>query len=65
MDEAIDDFLGAMELERGLSANTIEAYTLDLMFFAAFLKRGGKTRPGDITRGDIAAFLREEREAGL
>ena len=65
MDEAIDDFLGAMELERGLSANTIEAYTLDLMFFAAFLRRGGKTSPGDITRADIAAFLREEREAGL
>ena len=65
MDEAIDDFLGAMELERGLSATTIEAYTLDLMFFAAFLRRAGKTRPGDITRADIAAFLREEREAGL
>lgn len=65
MDEAIDDFLGALELERGLSSNTIEAYALDLLFFSAYLKRSGKTSPADVTRFDIAAFLREQREAGL
>lgn len=65
MDEAIDDFLGALELERGLSKNTIEAYALDLLFFTAYLKRNGKTSPGEVTRFDIASFLREQREAGL
>ena len=33
------DFLGHLELERGLSRNTLEAYRSDLQQFAEFLER--------------------------
>ena len=54
-----------MLLEKGLAANTIEAYGSDLRFFAAFLKTRGVTAAAGITREHIADFLRGEREEGL
>src|SRR5437764_5111635 len=35
------DFLGHLELERGLSRNTLEAYRSDLQQYGAFLDRRG------------------------
>ena len=35
------EFLGTLELERGLSRNTVEAYRSDLQQFGAFLARRG------------------------
>ena len=35
------DFLAYLELERGLSRNTLEAYRSDLVQFGAFLEREG------------------------
>jgi integrase/recombinase XerD len=52
------DFLAYLELERGLSRNTLEAYRSDLLQFGAFLDR----RSLDVTEaghGDLAAFLSE------
>ena len=52
------DFLAYLELERGLSRNTLEAYRSDLLQFGKFL-RG---RDIDVLRaqhGDLAAFLAE------
>ena len=39
MEGLIGDFLAYMELERGLSRNTLEAYRSDLLQLAAFLRR--------------------------
>ena len=39
--ELMLDFLAYLELERGLSRNTLEAYRSDLMQFGAFLEREG------------------------
>ena len=52
------DFLAYLELERGLSRNTLEAYRSDLLQFGAFLSRRGVgvTAAG---HGDLAAFLTE------
>jgi integrase/recombinase XerD len=52
------DFLAYLELERGLSRNTLEAYRSDLLQFGAFLERRGRSA---ITagHGDLAAFLSE------
>ena len=36
------DFLAYLELERGLSRNTLEAYRSDLLQFGAFLGRAGR-----------------------
>ncbi|MFI4989393.1 MAG: site-specific tyrosine recombinase XerD [Solirubrobacterales bacterium] len=52
------DFLAYLELERGLSRNTLEAYRSDLLQFGEFLARRG-VRPSEATHGDLAAFLAE------
>jgi integrase/recombinase XerD len=52
------DFLAYLELERGLSRNTLEAYRCDLLQFGAFLDRHRLTVT-DARHGQIAAFLSE------
>jgi integrase/recombinase XerD len=52
-------------LERGLSDNTCEAYSGDLLFFAQFLKQKGRTSAKDVTREDVSEFLDVERVRGL
>jgi integrase/recombinase XerD len=52
------DFLAYLELERGLSRNTLEAYRSDLLQFGEFLdRRGLDVRAA--SHGDLAAFLSE------
>ena len=57
------EFLGTLELERGLSRNTLEAYRSDLQQFGAFLARRGE--PGEgldplaVTPADLADFVSE------
>jgi integrase/recombinase XerD len=52
------DFLAYLELERGLSRNTLEAYRSDLLQFGSFLARR-KVAVTDATHGDLAAFIAE------
>ena len=52
------DFLAYLELERGLSRNTLEAYRSDLLQFGEFLDRRG-LRAEHASHGDLAAFLSE------
>src|ERR1700742_1238944 len=52
------DFLAYLELERGLSRNTLEAYRSDLQQFGEFLGRRG-TDPLDVTGPDLADFVSE------
>jgi integrase/recombinase XerD len=52
------DFLAYLELERGLSRNTLAAYRCDLQQFGDFLSRRGLA-PVEATHGDLAAFLTE------
>jgi integrase/recombinase XerD len=52
------DFLAYLELERGLSRNTLEAYRVDLLQFGEFLRRRG-VRALDARHSDLAAFLSE------
>jgi integrase/recombinase XerD len=56
------DFLAYLELERGLSRNTLEAYRSDLLQFGGFLAR----RAVEVTaaqHGDLAAFISELAKA--
>jgi integrase/recombinase XerD len=55
------DFLGYLELERGLSRNTLEAYRSDLQQFGEFLGRRGLD-PLAVTPNDLAAFVSELAE---
>jgi integrase/recombinase XerD len=58
MERLLLDFLAYLELERGLSRNTLEAYRTDLLQFGAFLHRRG-LRATEAGHGDLAAFLAE------
>jgi integrase/recombinase XerD len=50
------DFLAHLELERGLSRNTLQAYRTDLLQFGEFLRARG-TDALRAQHGDLAAFL--------
>jgi integrase/recombinase XerD len=52
------DFLAYLELERGLSRNTLEAYRCDLLQFGEFLDRRA-IDACQAQHGDLAAFLSE------
>lgn len=58
------DFLGSLELERGLSRNTLEAYSNDLNQFLAFLDGRGKAAL-DATRDDVVGWLDLLAEGGV
>jgi integrase/recombinase XerD len=50
------DFLAYLELERGLSRNTLEAYRSDLLQYGAWLDRTGR-HAMSVEHSDISAFL--------
>jgi integrase/recombinase XerD len=52
------DFLAYLELERGLSRNTLEAYRSDLQQYGEFLARRG-VDPLGVMPADLAAFVTE------
>jgi len=54
--ELLLDFLAYLELERGLSRNTLEAYRSDLQQFGAFLERE-RTGPLDADHKLLAKFF--------
>jgi integrase/recombinase XerD len=52
------EFLATLELERGLSRNTLEAYRSDLQQYGAFLGRRDRD-PLEAAPADLAAFVSE------
>ncbi len=52
------EFLAALELERGLSRNTLEAYRSDLQQLGLFLARRDRD-PLEVSPADLAAFVSE------
>ena len=56
--ELVLDFLAYLELERGLSRNTLEAYRSDLQQYGDFLSRSGLD-PLAVAPADLAAFVSE------
>src|SRR5581483_1347602 len=61
--DLILDFLGHLELERGLSRNTLEAYRSDLQQYGAFLDRRGLSAL-EITPVEMADFVSELAAGG-
>jgi integrase/recombinase XerD len=58
LNDLVLDFLAYLELERGLSRNTLEAYRSDLQQYGEFLARRG-TDPLAVVPTDLAAFVSE------
>jgi integrase/recombinase XerD len=55
-EELMLDYLAYMELERGVSQNTLQSYRSDLLQFGAFLRERGTTAEGAAPR-DVGDFL--------
>ena len=65
MDEKpLKDFLDYIEIEKGLSRNTIRAYGRDLIRFLSYLRKRGLT-PLEATQKEISLFLTSLRKKGL
>lgn len=56
---AVEEFLGHVRVERGLSANTVAAYRRDLAIYVDFLSRRGIHDVGEVTPTDISEYVRE------
>lgn len=54
--EPMESFLAWLELERGLSANTLQAYARDLAQCAEFLVRSGRTDWVAVSGADLSAW---------
>ncbi len=59
LDPELADFVLYVRSERGLSPNTIEAYTRDLTHFTGFLKRQNVPAAKDVTKDHILKYLGE------
>ena len=61
----LEEFVNHLEVERGLSRNSITAYERDLRRFIGFLEKRGTHSLDDARRSDISAFLMSEKDRGL
>ena len=65
LDEPIDRFLAFVTVEKGLAANTLEAYGRDLSRFAAFAQREGLASLTEVDTAVILKYLIVLRREGL
>ncbi|BCS54675.1 site-specific tyrosine recombinase XerD [Geobacter sp. SVR] len=65
MNDYLDLFISYLTVEKGLSANTREAYSRDLARYLDFLEKKGCTTPAVVGAAEIAAFLGCLKEQGL
>jgi integrase/recombinase XerD len=65
LESLIDLYLAHLRVERGLSANTLDAYGADLGRFARFCEERQVLRPEDVELGLVSAYLHELANAGL
>lgn len=56
---AVEEFLGHVRVERGLSANTVAAYRRDLAVYIDFLSRRGIQDVAEVTATDVSEYVRE------
>jgi integrase/recombinase XerD len=64
-EQRLDQFLHYLVVEKGLSRNTLEAYSHGLNRFFDYLKRKGIRDPLQTGKFDVRAFLLTLRSAGL
>ena len=61
----VEDYLTLIELERGLSRNTVDAYARDLGRYLAWLDDRGTATFSQVTEQDLLAFRARLEEDGL
>jgi integrase/recombinase XerD len=65
MQVLLDEFINYLNVERGLSPHTLDAYRSDLDRFIAFLNKRGVKSLDDATRDTIGAYLMAEKSRGI
>ncbi len=65
MNELLDLFLSYLTVEKGLSRNTLEAYSHDVTGYLGFLEQQGISAPSDIRPSDITGYLGALMSSGL
>jgi integrase/recombinase XerD len=63
--EILDSFLHYLAVEKGLSRNTLEAYSRDLNAYLAFLEAEGITSLADTSKLTVMAFIKQLKKSGL
>ncbi|HSJ09116.1 MAG TPA: site-specific tyrosine recombinase XerD [Longimicrobiales bacterium] len=58
-------FIDHLDIERGLSPRTVDAYGRDLARLVAFLTARAVPRPGDVTATDLREFVYHLKDQGL
>ena len=56
---ALDLFLSHLRVEKGLAANSVEAYARDIRRYIGHLEASGRASWSDVARGDVQAHLAE------
>jgi len=64
INDAIDEYLGFLRVEKGSSPLTVEAYASDLVDYALFLEEAGITAVGRVDRDAIIAYEADLHERG-
>ncbi len=64
-DSAIDDFLSYLEVECGLSPNTIRAYSQDLQRFSSFAEKRNLHTPEAVSAARVVEHMLAEKGRGL
>jgi integrase/recombinase XerD len=59
MDSEIDLFMNNLAVERGLSVNTIAAYSSDLRHFQNYLRESGISLWREVSRGSISGYIQQ------
>ncbi len=54
---ALRGYLDHLAVERGMARNTLLSYRRDLQRYLGFLAAAGRSRPDEITAGDVSDFL--------
>lgn len=65
LDEAVEDFLAYMRVERGASSHTLSAYGNDLAQLLTFLEQRGQQDARDVGQRDLVAFVSLQAERGM
>lgn len=64
MDDALEQFVHFLKVEKGLAKNTVEAYHRDIFFYLMFLRRQGICCWEDSRQEHILQYLLLQRRAG-
>ncbi len=61
----LQQFINYLSVERGLAANTLEAYERDLTAFLSFMKeKRGQSMPDEVSKLDVLQYMQGLRKAG-